>query len=274
MKLLTDVHTHTTFSTDGQSDIVSMLAAAKKKGLSYWGISEHFDYDYFVDGVLFSGMPPTFTDAEGYFSTARKLQESNKAVHILVGGEFGFTRNVRVSRYYRALIERFAPDFVVNSVHTNGKFDYYESDAFKGKTKEENYADYLDLVRASLDADYDYDIVGHITYPIRWAPYEQKEMPYAAFADRFDDILRTITRKGKILEVNSSVKGLPSPCLPYRDVLKRYYELGGRKVSFASDAHGVDRLAENRESVVALLKEIGFDHITVPFRGREIEIEI
>jgi histidinol-phosphatase (PHP family) len=274
MGLLTDVHTHTTFSTDGQSDIFSMLAEAKKQGLSYWGISEHFDYDYFVDGVLFSGMPPAFTDAERYFATARRLQETCKDVHILVGGEFGFTRNSRVDRYYRSLIARFSPDFVVNSVHTNGKFDYYESAAFGNKTKEENYADYLRLVRASLDADYDYDIVGHITYPIRWAPYARKEMPYVDYADLFDDILRTIIQKGKILEVNSSVKGLPSPCLPYRDILERYYALGGRKVSFASDAHGVNRLAENRAQVIALLKEIGFSYITVPCRKREIQIEL
>jgi histidinol-phosphatase (PHP family) len=195
-------------------------------------------------------------------------------VHILVGGEFGFTRNQRAVRYYRAVLERFAPDFVVNSVHTNGKFDYYESSAFDGKTKEENYADYLRLVRNSLDADYDYDIVGHITYPIRWAPYENREMPYTAFADQFDDILRTIIQKGKILEVNSSVKGLPSPCLPFQDVLKRYYALGGRKVSFASDAHAVNRLAENRAQVVALLRSIGFTFVTVPFRKREIKIEL
>jgi histidinol-phosphatase (PHP family) len=274
MGILTDVHTHTTFSTDGQSDIFSMLAEARKRGLSYWGISEHFDYDYFVDGVLFSGMPPTFTDAERYFATARRLQEQAKDVHILVGGEFGFTRNAKVTRYYHSVIDRFSPDFVVNSVHTNGKFDYYESAAFDGKTKEENYTDYLRLVRASLDADYDYDIVGHIAYPIRWAPYARREMPYADYADQFDDILRIIIQKGKILEVNSSVKGLPSVCLPYRDVLERYFALGGRKVSFASDAHGVDRLAENRAQVVSLLKAIGFTYITVPCRRQEVQIDL
>ena len=44
--ILTDVHTHTKFSPDGRSDIGDMLKAALKKGAAYYGISEHFDYDY------------------------------------------------------------------------------------------------------------------------------------------------------------------------------------------------------------------------------------
>ena len=56
--------------------------------------------------------------------------------------------------------------------------------------------------------------------------------------------------------------------------MRRYYQLGGRKISFGSDAHGPDRIAEKWDEVVAMLKNIGFTYITVPCRGEHIKVEI
>ncbi len=271
---MTDVHTHTSFSPDGQDDLFVMFEGAKKAGLSYWGISEHFDYDYFVNHLLFSGMPPSFTPAEAYFFTARRLQEGEKDVKILVGAEFGFAAGGRADGYYRDAAERFAPDFIVNSVHTNGSFDYYEEEAFGGREKSEVYGEYLDLVRESLEARYPYDVVGHLGYVSRRAPYRERTMKYAEFSSQLDGVLTAIIRKGKILEINSSASGSGSPFLPDPSVAARYYELGGRKISFASDAHGAARLAENRESCMKILQKIGFSYVTVPCRGKEIKIKI
>ena len=47
-KLLTDLHSHTTFSHDGKNTPAQMLEAAQKKGLAFYGVSDHFDYDYDV----------------------------------------------------------------------------------------------------------------------------------------------------------------------------------------------------------------------------------
>ena len=58
------------------------------------------------------------------------------------------------------------------------------------------------------------------------------------------------------------------------ELLKRYYELGGRKICFGSDAHFPERIAEKWEETVATLKEIGFTYLTVPFRGEEMQIEL
>ena len=88
--ILTDIHTHTKFSVDGRSDIRDMIHRAVSLGLTYYGISEHFNYDYDrlrlqIDGEL---VPPI--DEKAYFSCARKLQKeySNKLT-LLVGAEFG-----------------------------------------------------------------------------------------------------------------------------------------------------------------------------------------
>lgn len=274
--ILSDVHTHSTYSADGKAPLAEMIAAAHAKGLSYYGVSEHFDYDYREQGILASGKPLAYTDAPAYFAEARRLQEkyAKKGLRVLVGGEYGFAENAACYRAYGELSERFSPDFVVNSVHTCDGEDCYFTDYFRGKEKGYAYARYLEEVRKSLDAPYGYDVVAHIGYVSRNAPYPDKKMRYEEFPDVLDDILKTIVAKGKILEVNSSARGAGSEFLPDADILTRYFELGGRQVSFASDAHFAARIAEKRELVCGALKKIGFTNLTVPDCGKRIALEI
>ncbi len=272
---LTDVHTHTAFSPDGTDDIQTMVERAKALHISYYGISEHFDYDYKVNNLTFGGEPPVYTDAEAYFSAARALQHKEKGNTLLVGGEFGITPNRAVVPLYRGIIERYRPDFIVNSVHTSPRADYYFFDlAFAGRGKEETYREYFRLVEESLDADYEYDIVGHLGYCSRYAPYADKKIRLGDFRDEIDRILKKIIDKGKILEINSSAKGAGSDFLPDEDILARYFALGGRDISFASDAHAAARIADKREQAVALLKDIGFTSLSVPCQWKKIKVPL
>ena len=94
------------------------------------------------------------------------------------------------------------------------------------------------------------------------------------FGEQIDDILKTIIRKDKILEINSSNKQLPNRTLPADYIVERYYQLGGRKVSFGSDSHFPERILDKWDEVVAMLKRIGFTHLTVPCRGEHIKVEL
>ncbi len=270
--LLTDVHTHSTFSFDGRSTLARMLERACEKGVAFYGVSEHFDYDVKMLGE--NRMPDE--KAAEYFHTARHLQEDYAGcMNVLVGAEFGFMDDRQVFDEYQATVQKYRPDFVVNSVHTVRGYDYYYGKPYQGqnglRNKREVYAEYLSLVRKSLDVPYSYDIVGHIGYAKRYAPYEDCTMPYSEYAEIIDDILKTIIKKDKILEVNAS--GGRATC-PFEEILRRYFALGGRKISYASDAHETSAICANRESIIALLKEIGFTYITVPCKGEHIKVEI
>ena len=70
------------------------------------------------------------------------------------------------------------------------------------------------------------------------------------------------------------MKNLPWLSIPDVNVLERYYELGGRKISFGSDTHFKERILDKRETIVEALKKIGFTYITVPFKGEHIKVEI
>ena len=280
---LTDVHTHSTFSPDGRSSLEEMLSTAQEKGLTFYGVSEHIDYDLQLAGTISDAYADKgFTKPEEYFHAARHLQEDYAGVlNVLVGAEFGYSEDARAVKMYQEFIDKYAPDFVVNSIHTLHGIDYWNGTNYfedgEGKTiprdKDEVYKEYLALLLRSVRADYHYDIVGHMGYVTRYAPYEDRSMPYERYAQEIDAVLNEIIARDKILEVNSSGKDA-SHGLPSREILQRYFDLGGRKVSFASDAHDVGRVADKREMVVDLLKEIGFTYITVPCRGEHIKVEI
>ena len=253
-----DIHTHTTFSCDGRSTIDEMAARARELGLTYYGISEHFNYDYdrlhlTIDG---EAVPPI--DAAAYFARARALQKENEGkLHILVGAEFGFDHDSRVQERYCETARRFKPDFIINSIHTCLGMDCYFPHYSEGRSKAFAYNAYLYRVLESLDAAYPYDVVAHLGYCARNAVYPDPKLRYADFADVLDEILRRIVARGKILEVNTSAKTAGSPFIPDVDILARYYELGGREVSFASDAHDITRIGEKYELVTDALRKIG-----------------
>lgn len=272
--ILTDVHTHSAFSADGRASLEAMFARAEALHLAYYGVSEHFDYDYLADGVRCAGQEVPMIDAAAYFAAARALQaDRGHGTHLLVGGEFGFTPNPAAQKMYADVIARYDPDFVINSVHTVDGHDAWFPEYFAGKDQATAYRAYLLRVRASLDAPYRYDIVGHIGYVSRNAPYPDRAMRRDDYPDLIDDILSQIIARDKILEVNSSARGA-GDYLPADDILTRYYALGGRLVSFASDAHDADRICDKRDIVVRALRAIGFTRITVPDRGMRHSVEI
>ena len=80
MKMLTDIHNHSTFSFDGKNTLEDMLAAAQAKGVAFFGVSEHFDTDFFIYGMHKLRPEVKPTDTESYFHRARHLQDDYAGV--------------------------------------------------------------------------------------------------------------------------------------------------------------------------------------------------
>lgn len=273
-KMLTDMHTHSTYSHDGKSRLTDMLSAALEKGVCFYGISEHFDYDYDLSLMTEEQRLRTRNaDPAEYFHAARHLQEDYAGcMNVCVGAEFGYSDRKEVQAQYAATYEKFRPDYVINSVHGTAGQDFARYTFTQ--SRRETYGEYLRLVRRSLDAPYPYDIVGHLEYVVRYAPFEERAIRLDEFRPLFDDIFKTIIERGKILELNTSTKTLPRTTLPSAELLHRYYELGGRNVSYGSDAHDTGRILDKRSAVIRLAREIGFEQLTVPMRGEYIKVEI
>ncbi len=274
--IITDIHTHSLFSNDGKSSLCDMVLTAKQMGLRYYGVADHFSYDFRADRILINGKESRYIDEPAYFKAGRELADevNDEGFTLLIGAEIGYTATKRAIEDSIETVEKYNPDFVVNSVHTCRGLDAYRGAHFVGRDKRTAYKIYLECVRESLDVPYRYDIIPHFGYVSRKAPYEDNKFRYGEFASEIDDILKTIIGKGVILEVNTSSNGAGSEFLPDIDILARYYELGGRNISFASDAHSVSRIGEKRELVCNSLKSVGFTYITVPNKGQYIQLSL
>ena len=69
MNRLADYHIHTFFSGDSEAKTDEIVKSAIEKGLSSICITDHLDFDYIVDDVLFE------LDKDKYFEYFENLRE-------------------------------------------------------------------------------------------------------------------------------------------------------------------------------------------------------
>lgn len=249
-----DSHTHSEHSADGHVPISEMVETAVRSGGKYLCITDHLDLDALQD---YNNAPKGWTQLDVKAYEADLLCERERApkgFYLGFGVEVGFDENTYDG--YEKIINELSFDAVINSVHFVEGYDVYFADYFNDRTKSDAYGAYLKKVRQSLDVPYKYDIVGHIGYCVRNAGYADKLMHYAEFEELLEPILKRIIELGKTLEVNTH-----HALCPNEEILKKYYEFGGRKVSFGSDAHRGD-VYKDFDETVKMLKSIGFKGFT------------
>lgn len=248
--MLVDLHLHSNFSFDSDEKSENYIVAAKNAGAPALGFSEHYDYDALIDGANI-----TVADIPGYVDGLASLKKKFAGPQILCGIEFGY-RDFAVA-HYRQLIERYNFDYVINSVHTlAGRGDCFHDAFFMGKTLKESYFDYFEAVLESVRADFDYQIVGHIGYVSRYRTGEGSRIFYADFAEILDKILLEIIGRDKCLEINTSTGKSKGAFLPDCDIIERYLQLGGEKLSFGSDAHNAENYQRKGGELVGYLKSV------------------
>ncbi len=266
-----DSHVHTINSPDGHDSISSIVEEAKRKGLYYLCTTDHLDYDLKY-GKNRAPIPWNHIDLDKYYAewldSANSLEREGSPLIFKFGAEVGFENDKKVLSKLHEVFEKYPFDAIINSVHFVMGMDVYFPVAFFFKPKKLMYGAYLDKVLDSLNAPYNYDIVAHLGYITRNAPYRDKALRYADFPHKFDDILNTIIKLDKALEVNTH-----HDMNPTEEILRRYYALGGRKISYGSDSHHGE-LCKDYEKICALLKSIGFTHFSVFDKHREIKVPI
>lgn len=265
-----DTHVHSNLSHDGKLPPSSLVRAAKERGIDAFCLTEHCDFDLQY-GRCRSVIKWSFLDVEKYYQTyllTKKAldDDKNNTLNVYFGIEAGFSSKGTASQKYAELIAKYPFDEVINSVHCVCGQEAYFKTFFLFKSKKRAYGEYLDAVLKSLDAPYPYDIVAHIGYILHGAPYRDKALRYADFPDKFDAILKGIIERGKTLEVN-----FHHEVAPPADVLKRYFELGGRRISYGGDSHRGE-IGAHFDEFKALAKAIGFDRYVYFVKRQPVEV--
>lgn len=254
-----DFHMHTGFSVDSETEPEMMIRESIRKGLKTICITEHVDRDI-------PGAPEV--DYPCYIATMDMLREKYKGqIEILTGMEFGMQphlgeMNLRIARAYPF-------DFIIGSAHVVDGIDPYFKECFEGKTDEEVYRRYFELILEDMMNTPEFDSLGHLEYAVRYGHNREQDYSYARYADYLDAILKYLIENGKGLEVNTAgwKYGLPF-AHPHPDVLRRYRELGGEIITVGSDAHRPECIAYDFDRVGEYLKSNGFAYYT-EFRHRK-----
>jgi histidinol-phosphatase (PHP family) len=228
-----------------------LITTAIGLNLDYLAVTDHMDRDFLF---CTNCKPVAQIDLPAYAKavTEAKARYGDR-LNLAFGIECGYSE--ASAEMCKKELSGYDFDLIINSIHTVKNEDIYTPSYYAKKTKDEIFVPYLNAVDESLDAEIPYDIVAHLGYIARKAPFEFR---YADYDGLFDRILSRIIQKGKCLEINSHVKFAKTDFFPGIDILKRYRELGGELLTFSSDAHQPYRVAEKYNLIRDAAKSLGF----------------
>ena len=256
MSIPADYHLHSCHSGDSEAPMRDMITQAISIGLDQMCFTEHMDMNYPYGSRL---APGTFhLDTDSYmkdFQSCRNIFDGRIGLHF--GIELGLQPQIadRNSRYIRT----YPFEFVIASTHVcNGKDPYYP-DYYEGRSIESAIREFFECTLENVTTFHDYDVYGHLDYIVRYLPEDAAPFSVNPYFDLVDEILHRIVAEGKGLDLNTKAlySGLtePNPCA---DILKRYYEIGGRILTFGSDAHSPENIARGFDSARDLALSCGF----------------
>lgn len=246
-----DYHLHTTVSFDGISNSQEMAQAALSAGLKEICFTDHLDYE--DDPVK----PPRLFTMEEYSKAYDHLEVPGLIIR--KGFEFGLT--TWNQKELRSFLEKRPFDFIIGSVHFVDGYDPYDERYWEGKSVETAFRRYLEETLACVEAQDDFDIMGHLTYVCKSVHNPtHKHIRYEDYREITDEILRVLVKKGKGMEINSSGVDRAGDFLPSAEFLRRFHELGGEIITIGSDAHSVDRVGQYHKEALEIVKDI-FGHV-------------
>ena len=248
--MIYDCHTHTKFSFDSEMSAESAIKKAENLNLGII-FTEHFDFD--LENFQFN-------PAE-YFSEYEKFRGEN----VRLGVEIGLTKNsVQANKNF---IAQGNFDLVIGSIHLVDNLDIYYPDFYADKDKTVAYKKYFATMKENI-LIHDFDVLGHIDYICRNAPYENPAIDYKDFSAEIDEILKILIERVKILELNTRRLNKKSVLDELAPIYKKYHELGGKFITIGSDAHRVDSIGKYFDTAINFARELNLTPVT--FRDRKI----
>ncbi len=232
---LADCHIHSFFSSDATATIEDIAAVASKRHIDFFTVSDHYE----------------IWDHEGYtFDPEERcsfLVEKQKLFPgLLIGVEIGEPQeNPELLRQWKHL----SFDLFLGSIHVAGNvFGPHSEGSFPDEVV---YRSYFSEVKRMVETA-EIDAVAHLDFPRRYLG------SYVIPWDIVDQILAIIIERGLALEINTSLwrKGV-SASMPDEAILRRYAELGGKRILTGSDAHQLEDVGDGVERAFHLARELG-----------------
>lgn len=251
-----DCHVHTNISHDGISTYEDYINIGKQKGVDEITFTEHWD-DY-------TGLKTKLQTLDvSKYREAYLKYKNDSLLKTNFGIEIGLQPDI--VEKVRTIVNEYPFDFIIGSSHITCKKDMaMDKSFFDGLSRREAYLKYFKEVLENIKSYNDFDVYGHIDYVVRYGGYAENKIDYMEFKEILDEILLSLIKKDKGIEINTSgIRYGLGNTHPNVDIIRRYRQLGGKIITMGSDAHKVDDLAKDFDLAFEILENVGFKEVAI-----------
>ena len=268
---LEDWHTHSELCRHATGTIEDYVKKAIELNLTTIAACDHFPYEFLknIDRIPYSEYAITIDEIQGYLATADSLRKKYRdKINIRIGFEVDFFENQESALNNHLNKVKSRLDYILGSVHIldfqDGKgawgFDdsrFKEDYEYYGADKV--YTQYFKTLRNMLNSEqFDFDIVGHFDLPKKFNDFpNDKEL----LINEAMKTLELIKHKGVVIEINTG--GLRKDVkeqYPSEELLNHMVDLD-IQILLGSDAHKPYQVAWEFNSIIDILKKIGYNNL-------------
>ena len=267
--VLSDYHTHTKLSFDGECLPEEMVLRAIQLGVKHYAITDHIEINQFYDKEY--NFPETLSAALEQLPALK--EKYSEEITLASGIELG--QPVHNKELAEKVVSSPQLDFIIGSCHMiRGYDDFYFLD-YKEKDPVKLLDTYFEELLEMAEWG-KFDVLGHLTYPLRYICGDSGIfVDMERYEHIIDEIFRTLIKKGCGIEINTSgLRQKIGVTLPELRYVKRYYDLGGRIITVGSDAHRTEDLGKGTETGIEIARSAGFTEIACYKNRNPIFIKI
>ena len=266
-----DLHTHTALCKHASGTPEEYLAAARKAGLAYWGVSDHFpapaDYD-----AAFRMAPD---DLPRYFGILDSLREAadGSGLQVLAAVEFDYVPG-RMDEVFAAL-DPLRPkfDYLIGSVHYVGDFAFDDPDKLDEWPRfgvDAVWDGYLTDLKAFVELG-GFNVMAHSDLPKKFG---FRPSDYESVVRRMTEIYECAAAKGICLELNTAgLRVAADEIYPAPELLRAAFR-AGMKITLGSDAHKPEHVAYAFDRAAALARSVGWTTHTAFLHGKPLSLPL
>lgn len=258
-----DFHTHSELSFDGKNTPEEMVKATIELGMTAYALTDH------VESELFSApdyrCDLTVHRAEKLLPPLREKYRGK--IDFLYGVELGQPlQNLPLAE---KLLKENDYDFVIGSLHAvTGYEDFYFLDY-----RENDPVSLLDRYFEELLAMAEwgkFDVLGHLTYPLRYISGENGiNVDMARWDSVIEKIFLALIKNSCGIEINTSgLRQKLGKTMPDEEYVQKFRQLGGEILTIGSDSHGTADLGKGIAEGITIAKKAGFTKIAC-FKNRK-----
>lgn len=272
IKIIADMHTHSVNSHDSVCQIEDMCLSQIKKGTKIFAVTDHCDVFSYKNYDI-------YTPIRNSADTVRILNKKYGDRCLILSG-VEISEGFWYTREYEKIHNMLPYDVILGSVHCV-KFKGYEKPYsgidFSKFTSEQIYS-YMDCYFTDILQMLnimDFDVLAHMTCPLRYISGKYGiKVEINVFYEKIVAILKMIISKQIALEVNTSGYVSLKDSIPDKEILKKYFDMGGELITLGSDAHVAENASYCFDKAIETLKAIGFKNIYYYKKRKAYQITI